>query len=280
MRRLIWIVLALLPGLAFAGSDSVRDRVEASMVVTGWIEVAPDGSVYQYTLDQQDKLPKPVVDIIRKTTAAWTFKPILVDGKPVLAKAKMNLRVVASPIGNGQYNLRVRGATFGDGGSGEWPAYSRRKPPEYPNVALRAATGGTVYLVLEIDRSGHVEQAVAQQVNLRAIGSEFDMKTLRNAFAMESIDASKRWTFKIPETGPEANAEHWTVMVPVNFNIVGQHKEGYGEWDSYVPGPVQPIPWDQDQIASGTSADALPSSDDAVFAPDKRFVLLTPPSPG
>ncbi|MGH8212284.1 MAG: hypothetical protein ACREPP_03505 [Rhodanobacteraceae bacterium] len=107
MQRLIWVFLALLPGIAFA--DNLRNRVEASTVVTGWVEVAPNGSVYNYTLDQPDKLDAGVVDLIAKTIGTWEFKPILVDGKSVLAKAKMNLRVVASPIGNEQYNLRVSG---------------------------------------------------------------------------------------------------------------------------------------------------------------------------
>jgi hypothetical protein len=282
MQRLLWIVLTLLPGFAFAGSDNIRDRVEASMVVTGWVEVAPDGSVYQYALDQQDKLPPPVVDIIRKTTAAWKFKPILVDGKPVLAKANMNLRVVASPLGNDEYNLRVRGVMFGDGTSTQQVGYIDRKPPLYPVVAIRAQTGATVYLALEVDREGHVEQAIAQQVDLRATGSEHEMKVLREVFARASLDAAKQWTFSIPQTGPKANDDHWTVRVPVNFNITNAsaaaREAGYGEWSLYVPGPVQPIPWELDAHASTANADAV--ADGPTFLSDKRFVLLTPPSPG
>ena len=278
MRHLTWILLALIPCAAIAG-DNPRDHVEASTVITGWVEVAPDGSVYNYTLDQPEKLDTGVVGLIAKTITTWKFKPVLIDGKPVVAKARMNLRVVASPTGKGEYDIRVRGVTFGDGQPAAQPSYKDTKPPVYPMVAIRARTEGTVYLALEIDRAGHVIQAAAEQVNLRAIGTAYEMKVLRNTFADASLAAAKGWTFNIPTTGTRASDDHWTVMVPVNFELSAWgHKpqeRKYGQWDVYVPGPVQPIPWEQDKTASDTDADAVP--DGLAFLHDTRFVLLTPP---
>ena len=262
-------------------------------MVTGWVEVAPDGSVYNYTLDQPDKLDSGVVNLIAKTIATWKFKPVLVDGKPVLAKAKMNLRIVATKQDKDEYEIRVRGVTFGgDGAKDEGkagnemnaePSYKVRKPPSYPAVALRARTGGTAYLALEVDHTGHVERAIATQVNLRAVGSEKDMRLLRQAFAEASLTAAKAWTFNVPQSGKFATKDDWTVIVPINYSIRGtgesREERRYGQWDVYVPGPVTPIPWEQDQVADGNNADAV-ADDGLVFTPDSRFVLLTPPSPG
>lgn len=277
MKRMAWGMFALLlAGTAFASDDDASHRIEASMVVTGWVQVAPDGSVIRYTLDQQDKLPAPVVEVLGKTVPGWKFHPILVDGKPVVADAKLSLRVVAVPLGNDQYRLRVDGATFGDKSSTGSVHYKVQKPPQYPRVALRARTGAIVYLALEVDRSGKVEQAIAQQVDLRAKGNEVTMHLLRDAFATASVDAVKAWTFTIPESGPEATQDHWTVRIPINFNIRDSDsaRPRYGQWTSYVPGPVQSTPWEQDQVADGNNADAIPG--DGVFTPDKRFALLTP----
>lgn len=290
MRRLFWIVLALLPCVAAA--DNSRDHLEASTVVTGWVEVAPDGSVYNYTLDQPEKLDAGVVSLIAKTIATWKFKPVLVDDKPVLAKAKMNLRVVASPCDKDEYEIRVRGATFSNGGAKDEekdngtnaePSYKARKPPLYPIMAIRAQTSGTAYLALEVDHTGHVEQAIATQVNLRAIGSEREMRLLRQALADASVAAAKTWTFNVPQSGGFANKHEWTIIIPIDFSLSGadksQEAKKYGQWDVYIPGPIQPIPWEQDQIAGGNNADAV-ADDGSVFVPDNRFVLLTPPSPG
>ncbi|MGH8212283.1 MAG: hypothetical protein ACREPP_03500 [Rhodanobacteraceae bacterium] len=149
-------------------------------------------------------------------------------------------------------------------------------------LALEARTSGTVYLAVLVDRKGKVEDVVAQQVDLRAIGTKHEMDVLRKNLAEASIGAVRKWTFNLPQSGPEAGANHWTVTIPVNFNLVGwgekPHEREYGKWDSYIPGPVTPIPWKQDQVASGNNADATP--DGPVFMPDKRFVLLTPLSPG
>lgn len=286
MKRMALAVFAvLLAGTAFASDDDAAHRIEGSMVVTGWVQVATDGSVIRYTLDQQDKLPAPVVEVIQKTVPGWKFHPVMADGKPVVADAKMNLRVVALPQDKDQYIVHVSGASFSDGGmNGDKekandegnmdPSYKSREAPHYPIEAIQSPTNGTVYLALEIDHAGHVVQAVATQVDLRAIRSEFDMRVLRRAFANASISAAKSWTFNVPQSGKFANKDDWTVFVPINFTINGSYVPQYGQWDVYVPGPVQPIPWEQDQIADGNNADAIPG--DGVFTPDKRFALLTP----
>jgi hypothetical protein len=274
MKRLyrLLICLVIFAALAANAGDASR-RMEASMLVTGWIEVSPDGSVHDYTLDHMDKLPPTVVSLIAKTIAAWKFKPVLINGKPVLAKTRMNLRLVALPLGNGLYSARVRGETFGNGKSDEWVSYKERKPPGYPALALKLEVEGTVYLAVEVGRDGHVERASAQQVDLRQFGSERDMKLLRDVFAKVSIEAAKGWTFNPPTTGADVNADHWTTIVPVVFTIDGTGgARGYGEWVPYIPGPITPVPWEQDQLVAGVNTDALP--DGSAFHPDNRFVLL------
>jgi hypothetical protein len=88
--------------------------MEASMLVEGTPGITPGGTALAYSLDQAEELPPAVVQMIAKAVPRWTFKPVLVDGKPVAAKAKVHLRVVASPVGDGSYRVAIRSACFGD----------------------------------------------------------------------------------------------------------------------------------------------------------------------
>jgi len=246
--------------------------------------VKPDGSLQSFTLDERNKLPASVVQLVDKELATWKFKSIAIDGEPEQATTRMSLRVVESEQGDGPYHdLRIRGVSFGDSGATSTTSvtFNERKAPEYPGEAVKAAVSATVYLVLEIGRDGQVRDVIAQQVNVRAIGAPWLIRAARAAFADASVAAAKNWTFNVPVEGPLVNADHWTVRVPVNFvllhpnGVVMEGEPKYGEWDTYTPGPVQPIPWEQDQVADGNNADAIANNGE-LFLLDDRFVLVTP----
>jgi hypothetical protein len=276
-RLLLGVAGLLLAGTALAGGPhSVRERVEASMVVTGSIGVTPQGTVLGYTLDHPEKLPPPVADLIGKAVPSWTFQPVLRDGKPVAAKAKMSLRVVAQPIGDGKFKIGVRSAWFGDPGQGITTNMST--PPRYPVQAMRGRVEGTVYLAMRLDREGRVSDAAAEQVNLRVIASDTEMKHWREVFAKATLSAARQWTFS--PAGPTDHTLYRDVMVPVAFELYtgpGRIRPSpeakYGQWQTYVPGPVEPVPWsDADRMLTG-GVDALP--DDGVYGAPS-LSLLTP----
>ena len=285
MKRAIGMVVCVALGcmpiaLLAQGSD---DDFEASMLVTGTISVKPDGSLQGFTLDERNKLPASVVQLVDKELATWKFKSIAINGGSGQVTAKMSLRVVESERGNGPYHdLRIRGVSFGDSDATSETSvtFSEREAPDYPGDAVRAAVSATVYLALEIGRDGQVRDVIAQQVNVRATGAPWLMRAARAAFADATVAAAKNWTFNVPVEGPLVNADHWTVRVPVNFvllrrnGVVMEGEPKYGEWDTYTPGPVQPIPWEQDQVADGNNADAI-ANNGMLFLLDDRFVLMT-----
>lgn len=267
MKRLLLLLLlcGLLTGTALAdGQRSVAKQAEASMLVTGTIVVAPDGSVSSYAVDHSEKLPPAVVSVIEKNAARWTFKPVLLDGKPVMAKASMNLRIVVTPMQQkGSYTVAIRGASFGQGAPGGNVSKGIRTLPHYPMGTILDRVSGTVYLVVKVGRQGQVEDVAAEQVNLRVLGRPFEMKRWRKEFAEASVAAARSWTFHPPVTGAHANDPYWVARVPVTFNIrpVGGQspRPAYGQWQSYIPGPHALIPWlDQKQLAA-SDADAVPT---------------------
>lgn len=271
---------------AHGGADGSKRGIEASMVVTGTITVNAKGSVQGYTIQELDKLPPAARQIIQATVPRWQFVPIIENGKAVAAKAGMSLRIVADMLDEHRATVRVAGAAFGcDAGRArklvpnECPAgssvtYLDRRPPQYPVEALQDRVGGEVFLVLQIDRNGHVSQAAVSQVNLFSRTDRAGH--YRKVLAETSLRAARRWQFSIPTVGPDAAKDHWVVQVPVNYWLGppgSAPAQRYGRWNAYVPGPVQEVPWAGADGAANGNADAIAAG--APFMRDRRFVLKT-----
>lgn len=266
-----------------AGPGAVRKQVEASMLLTGDIVVAPDGSVKSYELDKSDKIPADVAGLIGSATQRWHFEPVMRDGQAVTAKARMSIRVVAShPTPDSKdFVAHIAGATFGDydDASTEKVTYVERKPPGYPELAARSHVGGTVYVLLRIGRDGKVIDAEAEQVNLSVVASDGDMKVWRKVLAAPSVAAAKQWTFRIPTTGEHAGDRYYVTRVPVMYRLERTAPDAnYGVWQAYVPGPRETASWAHDDRTAGGSTDALP--DGQIQLVGAGLKLTTPVSNG
>jgi hypothetical protein len=286
-RWVLALCCMMLAGVAFAnGRDEMRERVQASMLVTGTIEVARDGSVVTYAVDHPDKLPSVVKDLLARAVPAWKFEPVTREGKAVGAKAPMGLRVVAKPVGHGGYAFAVTSSWFGhfnDSGKHGTAAddftYKRRLPVAYPSDAAGARVSGTVYALLKVGRDGKVIEAVAEQVNLRIRASEREMAAWRKKLADAALRSLRRYTFHVPTAGPDAAEPYWIAGVPVDFVLDGFYapkaarEAEYGQWQPYVPGPVQAPAWVDKRRLAG-SPDATP--EDGSLLADMSLHLLTP----
>ncbi len=288
MKRLLMALacMILCSAVFAAGPRGVRKRVQASMLVSGSIEVTPAGSVSQYTLDHREKLPVEVNALLGEVIPTWKFAPLAADGKAVMQDAKMSLRIVATPRDDGKYAMAVTGAWFGDGASrlanvsAQTISFKHRVQPIYPLQALRAGVGGTVYLLLKVGRDGKVVDAVARQVNLRVIASDNQMAAWRRTLADAALSAFRQSTFSPPTMGDAVDRPYWIAQIPVEFFLEGsrapasaQHAP-YGQWQPYVPGPVQQAPWSDEHEVAG-SPDAVPEGGALLAATALR--LLTAP---
>lgn len=258
MRTRTWavgFVLALCAGLALAAEEGgVRKQTEASMLVTGTIDIQRDGTVAAHALDRPEKLPSTVVQLLTQSIGRWRFEPVLVDGKAALARTRMSVRVVAYRDGADNVRVRVGSATFGESSAEEWPSHDEPlERPGYPMVALRAGVSGTVYVVLKVGRDGKVTDLVAEQVNLGVVDSEGRMEMWRRVLANAALRRAAQWTFVPPTKGPEVEAPYWGIRVPVAF-VFGTATNEYGTWEAYIPGPRTPAPWDDDEPRLGADA--------------------------
>jgi hypothetical protein len=92
-----WCVLLCGTAVAAPGAGN-QPVVESSMLLTGTVVIAPDGSVRGHAIDQPDKVPSAIRAFVDKAVAAWKFAPVVIDGQPVTAQAQMHLRLIADPV--------------------------------------------------------------------------------------------------------------------------------------------------------------------------------------
>jgi hypothetical protein len=270
-------VFGALLAVAAAGASAVTSRdMETSAVVEGSVVLAKDGTVQLATVDTPEKHGQPIADLVHKAAMTWRFEPVIRDGQPVVAKSSMHVRVILTQMPDGNYTARIKGATFG-GNDTDAPdtLYSENQktiPPHYPPAAIRSRVQGAVYLAMHIDHDGHVTDAVAEQVNLENSGPEHLLRKYREVMVKASLDAARRWTYRVPTVGPLAGRDSWTVHVPIVYtlNEVGV-RPVERVWRTYVPGPYTPAPWvDKPSMAT---ADAL--ADDGGYTEGAGPVLQT-----
>jgi hypothetical protein len=277
--RMTWIgVLCFMAiGAAWGGNQAaVRQQIEASLDVSGSIAVDDKGNVTSHTIDHPDQLSPGVVDLVAKTIPTLHFKPVLQDGQPHAVVAKMNLVLVANHVDPEHVSIRIRSARFTESeppASEQISIKSRASDRSIAHAIMIAGVGGTVYVAVRIDRNGRVIDAQAQQVNLRVVAGEKQMRRWREELAKPTLATLRKYTFAIPITGPQANDSEFSGILPVMIMLDGQAPPKYGQWKSYVPGPRQHIAWlDDKEDTSGS--EAIPTGTFAQAG--TALTLLTP----
>jgi hypothetical protein len=286
MKRITMLLMGLLVsfGLHANGPGAVRKTIESSMLVTGWAMIATDGSVTALEVDEREKVPESVLRLVDTARSQWKFQPVLVDGVARKARARMSLRIVARKFDAERYELKLQGGYFGEEAMTPEERLARggtimpvsMKPPFFPLSAAQVGARGTVYLVLKVGADGAVEEAFAEQVNLRIVGSEHEMNKLRSLFAKNAMTAAKAWRFRFPP-GYQVAADEF-VRVPVDYEFQGEAKPGYGQWNTYVPGPRHRLPWEKGELDASQSPDALVAG--VLYQAGRGMRLLTPLHPG
>jgi hypothetical protein len=275
MRKWIGLVLlGLLLGntTSASGPGAVRKQVESSLLVKGTIDIDADGRVLGHALERADTLADGVAAMIDRVVPRWRFEPVELREGTTRARAPMSLRIVAKKLDEDNFIVQVRGAQFGSHAPDETVSSRGMAPPRYPQAAAYAGVGGSVYTVLRIGRDGRVEDAIAEQVNLRLIASEAAMTRWRKVLAQAALHAAHRWEFDPPTKGEDADAPFWSVRVPVDFIAPGQKQPQEHEWHAYVPGPRETIPWEPE--ASSAGVDALAAG--GIYPVGQGLRLLTP----
>jgi len=257
----------------------VREQAEASMVLTGEIDIGTDGRVEAFRLDKRAQVDETIVTFVESAVKTWRFAPVLVNGQAVRARTPATIRLGAknNPDGTGLITLLAANFEKYDETSTDNVTKVKMSPPVYPEDVFNARGRGDVLLLVQVGRDGKVQDVATEQVNLRVIANEANMRKMRDKLARVSMGAARKWTFKAPSTGDQKDEASWTIRVPVRFSF-SDEVERYGRWDAYIPGPRQQAPWRRDKaLIADASTDLLPAG--GVFMADatsKGPKLLTP----
>ena len=270
MRSSLFLALALAVSGGGALIDTadaqtareVRRQAEASMTLSGIIDIGREGQVEGFQLDHREKVDAGVAGFVDKAVQSWRFEPTLVDGKPMPARTTVHLRLIAGNMEGNSMQVRVVDARFGKLGGSSAPSTddvtaAKTRAPVYPPQAASIRGQGTVMLLVKVGRDGKVADVIAEQTNLTVVGPERTMNQLRDVLAKASVRSAREWTFNPPTTGEDKDRDFWTVRVPVNY-FFDKQSERYGRWSAYIPGPRQQAPWKTGEETLAAGSDLLP----------------------
>lgn len=246
LRILAGLLAALASTLALAAVPaSYLSQSEASMLLTGRIQIDTEGRVTRFSLDQKD-LPAEAKALVDRVAPHWRFEPVLREGRPIHAATDMTLRLVANKLDDGTYELRVRSADFRERPERTPSQHARMRPPSYPQRAVEARIAGTVYLLLKTTPDGKVLDAIAEQVNLATVTGGRSMERWRGILAEASLDRAREWQLGTLPLVP--GHDFALARVPVQFSLGPDRSpdDRYGRWEVYNPGPRQRNPWSEE----------------------------------
>ncbi|MNK58476.1 Gram-negative bacterial tonB protein [compost metagenome] len=259
--------------------SAVRAQAEASMVLTGEIDIGTEGQVEGFRLDRRDLVNPAIATFVDENVQGWRFEPVRVDGRASKARTPVSIRLGGQVKPDGTQQVTLMAASFEQYDPTDTDGVTSVKlpPPAFPEDVYYAGGRGDVLLLIQVGRDGKVLDVATEQVNLRVIANESSMRKMRDKLARVSMGAARKWTFKAPTTGEKKDDASWTVRVPVRFAFNDGREDRYGKWDAYIPGPRQQAPWRADKALAEEGGDLLPAG--GVFMADaarKGPQLLTP----
>lgn len=261
MKNVLLLILLCLAAAAAQADNPVQP--EFSMSARGDLEIGPDGRVRSWKMDGK-ALGERVEQLLQRNVEQWRFEPVLVDGKPVIAKTRMQVQLLASPQGD-DYVVKVDNVTFGAPES-----RGALVLPLYPRRAVQASMEARVLVMFKLDATGDVVAVHAYQTSLSRHASSLQAPGWRSRFEQASLAAISRWKF-LPDETIEGGSGSKTMIVPIHFQLGDPLGRAGARWGAYLPGPIVLAPWpDADGVAQ-VDADALGNGQAAAL--DSPFKL-------
>jgi hypothetical protein len=212
--------------------------------LNGTVDIAPDGSVQNYSVTQQRLIEdRWLVSKLDRHIKAWRFVPITDNGQPAIAHIAFGLTLHADTKPHSSaMAVSLSDVQFYDASlvSSSGTTLAPLPPPRFPSTADRNGVGARVTVVLKLDDDGRVlEKDVNEMELLLSKGIERrEATSYAQDFREASLDAVGNWT--IPESYRQDCARPCVVAVPLLFT---SYASSDGFWHGLKSIPVAPIPW-------------------------------------
>lgn len=241
-----WIVLGVsLLLLVMASNAPAQTRAgllkeaEASMLLTGRIDVAADGSVTGYSIDRHEEVPPEVLAHIERNVPRWQVHPATRDGVPVASSSRFSMRLVARRGDARDFTFNIAGVHIRDGRAELRHPGGSMAPPAYPLRVAKAGGTGTVYLLLKVGRDGRVIDSHVERFNLSVLAQRPTANMIEGELSRAALRAASTWSLNPGVVEP--GADHVVIRVPVDFTL--DDRQAYGAWSMYIPGAYTRAPW-------------------------------------
>lgn len=255
-----WIMLACLLVVPLGGIAREKLQISNSIMtmrVDGEITIGQGGGVLDYKITTPIK--PEMQQLLDQAVRKWTFHPVIVDGKPVIAKNKMRITLAAHEAGRG-YAVSVDNVTF-RGMPSESPSGQDKPSAEqggsvvittksmkaggYPRGLKQAGVEGAVLLYVRVSLDGNTQDVIAVQSSLYNVRGRQDvLDKARKLFEDNAIAAARRWKFNVTVTKPNPTPEDMTVTVPYRY-VMGRNanREDAGQWRVELRSEKAIVPW-------------------------------------
>jgi hypothetical protein len=260
--KTVFAALLLAGAIASSPAHAADGPQVFTAYTTGELSIDAEGRVVDLSIDRK----RLDVDVMRDVAAQmrqWRFEPILENGRPVAAKAAMNINLVAvRDPGVDGFRVAFESVHFRD------LAKDRKvkaesgslASPMYPFEGHQRGVGAKVMLLLRINDQGRVASVAATSVDLLG-----NIKGDADRFAYQFVQASEkvaaRWTF--------SSYRSQSVFVPVRFTPPGTSGE---RWIRTLRMPIEVPAWAvAEQSATGVVALGLGGIESS-----ERWKLVTP----
>lgn len=249
-----------------------------TLCVDGDLTIGPDGKVQAY--QPQTTLEPQIEALVSKAVNGWRFRPVTVDGVPVVAKSPMRITLAATEA-KGGYAVRVDNVTFRPNTREDYEAAlaseqkiraqgetldvtgedqshwqhvvirsQKMSPPNYPEGLMAAGVEGVVLLNLRLNPDGSVAEVFASQSSLLNVkgGSARLLDRARTLLEKSAANAAGRWRFDVQAEDVAAlKPSALTVRVPVEYVLGPAKRDGSAsltdKWRYEYRGPNFPVPW-------------------------------------
>lgn len=263
--------------------------IEAPVLATrvdGWIDIDTQGGVAGY--QPTTKLTQPLAGKLETMVSKFRFAPVVENGKPINARARMRLSLVASKLPDGSMRVGVEHVSFPTGSddkpeplpSGITMKVVEKSRITYPQIVLRQGLNARVLVAVRLNLDGSVGDAVVRQsMLLNAKGGDRNVSTALAQFEAASLRSISSWRAAIDvPTGRTPRPDELTAMVAVDFTLDDSPGLQSGLWQWETRTAPRPLPWMDDPIAGSVPGVADVSGLDGFGPAGSRIKLLSSPA--
>lgn len=258
--------------------------IEAPVLATrveGWIDVGPDGRVAGY--EPITELGEPLRSRLRTMIDGFSFEPVVVDGRPVVARARMRLSLVAGELADKSLSVGIENVTFSDPDGIERPAdaplltVTRRSAVKYPDGMAFAGVNARVLVAVQANPDGSLrEVSVRQSALVHAKGSEAEVQNALAAFEAAALRGISRWRLSVDNpSGRLLTADELTGVVVVAFEMQGSPRQRPGVWAWETRSAQRDAGWMDPQVAARLPGIADAAEQDAFGLREPQLKLRT-----